>query len=114
MAGKMIDGVTPAPNPDSAAGNASRETVSTIRQSVTPSPASPAGRWAPPDLAPGQKRWNDPAQLDGTRNTPDPTAWPADRSGHPSSVIPGDPTPRPYHPDDPSAVDGTPHRLFER
>ena len=105
MAGKMIDGVTPAPNPDTAAGGASRETVSTIPQ--TPGRSSPVAGWP-------AVRYDDPAQLDGRRSTPDPTAWPADRSGHPSNVIPGDPTPRPYHPDDPSAADGTPRRLFER
>ena len=46
--------------------------------------------------------------------TPDPTAWPTDRTGHPSSVIPGDPTPRPYHPE-PDGTDATPRpKLFDR
>ena len=103
------------PNPDIAAGGASRETVSTIPQ--TPDRSSAVAGWP-------AVRWDDPAHLEGTRNTPDPTP-PADRTGHPWSplgmagmppipVVPGAPVDPARHPAAESERVAKTHRLFER
>ncbi len=95
-----IEGVTPAPLPDSARGGASVEKVRTIPQG--PDRPSTVTGWP-------ARPMDDPSRF---ISTPDPT-WPADRTGHPSSVIPGDPTPRPYHPEPDANATPRP-KLFDR